>query len=279
MDSVQVVINSDKLKTTYSVKHDGEHWRLEPPPKFSVDSTKLDLWVNNIQSLHGGEIASETLSDDDKRTDLLLKPSMVLTMDYTKGDGGKAVWVLTAGQERAEDIFLYTNQRPTVYKLPASGLDMIRVPTEYFRDGKRPFHFPMEQVRVVELSSGSLNYKFKKNDLVWKVDGGDAGVELDQDKLIHMMQGLTDLEAQEYAPMAKAKGFKPNQKLVLRDEHDQVVFQMEWGDDFKATASYNKGMTFRWVKTNLEAEAMGVAAVRVTGLIDKNMVKTKTATK
>jgi hypothetical protein len=277
IESIDVTVDGDGLKDKYRILRDGELWKLDPQPSFATEASKIETWVNTVEGLKPPEVASETLSEDDKRTDLLLKPSVIVAIKYKKPDGAAADWTLTAGQERSSDIFMYTNQRPTVYKSPSKALDRVRVPRAYFRDGKKAFAFNMEKVHAIEIHDGAFHHRFKKTDLLWKLDDGaeSAKYQIEQDRLINMIQNLASLEAQEFP--SSAQGMKPDQRITLLDDKGGKVFEINWGDEYKSQVPYNKGLSFRYVKSNLEKEAMGVAASKIATLVDKSMIKPVTA--
>lgn len=201
---------------------------------------------------------------------------MRLTLNYKKADGSLADWVLTAGQDKDEDVYLYTNVKSTVYKIARATLNSVRVPEEYFRDGKKPFRFPLEQAREIELHQGKFNPTVKKADSSWKLEGVAADkFELDMNKLTTLLQNLNGLEAQEYMPARAAKNIKADQRVVVRGEGGQTLLDLSWGDEFKSKLPYNKGQTFRFVKSNMEKDVMGVNAKKIAQLIDPTMLKAK----
>ena len=273
IQSVDAEINLDNVKDKFSVSRDGTDWKLSPAPAFPVDKARLEFWVNSLQQINPQEVASETLSEEQKREFLLLKPSFVAHVHFRHDKGDNDEWTLTIGQDKAEDVYLYTNKSPVVYKTTRGSLDTVRIPREFFRDGKKPFQFPVEQARQIEIHDGGFSRTFRKNDLVWKLENPADGETLNQDKLVGLMQKITALEAHEFLPAKTAKGFKPTQQIVVRDDKGKTLFEMSWGDTYKALRTYNKGMTFQFVKTNLETDALGVNNTKLKGLVDHNMIE------
>jgi hypothetical protein len=269
IDSARVEINADiKDKYTLVKKTD---WAMEPAPGFAVDPARIAEWVKHVQALTPSEIVGETLSDEDKKNALLPKPSMILKLHYKEGE-----LTITAGQDKSDDVYLYTSARPTVYKAARSALDVIRVPKDYFRDGRKAFHFPVEQAREVMVHHGPFSHTFKKDDAGWKLaDGSEKEFTLDQDKLIAFFQNLNALEAQEFQPASAGKGYKPDQHIVVKGDKGQTLLDLSWGDEYKAKRPFNKGMTFRFVKTNLEKEVMGLQSPKITNLMESTMVTKK----
>ncbi|MGZ3724002.1 MAG: hypothetical protein ACXVA9_13760, partial [Bdellovibrionales bacterium] len=70
-----------------------------------------------------------------------------------------------------------------------------------------------------------------------------------------------------------------DQHILIRDSKGQTLLDLSWGDDFKAQQSWNKGMTFRFVKTNLEKEVLGVNAAKVASLVNAGFVTVKAENK
>jgi hypothetical protein len=270
VSSAEVVLEKEK----YGLKKDGDKWTMQPAPKFTIDNHRVERWLRNVQALSPADIASESLSEEDKRSDLLLKPSLTIKLDFKRADGAKGEWALTAGQDKAEDLYLFTNQRPTVYKTRNAALAEVRVPAAYFRDGKAPFHFDLEQAAEVEIINGAFKHKFKKDGGNWKLAEDDKN-ELVADKLVTFFQNLSDLESTDFMPAGQAKGFKSQAQVAVKDGKGLTLLALSWGDEYKTKQPYNKGMTFRYIKTNLEKEAMGVPTAKITSLMDTSMVKAK----
>jgi hypothetical protein len=200
-------------------------------------------------------------------------------LSIKKEDGSAAEWVLTAGQDKDSDVYLYTNQRGTVYKTDSSSLASIRVTPEYFRDGRRPFHFPLEQAQEIRVRNGAFHHVFKKDGSEWKLADGAAGDELDQEKLTTLLQTLGTLDAQEFLASGAGKGFRAEQTIEVVDSKGKTLFRLSWGDSYKAKLKFNRGQSFRYVKTNLEKDVMGLNAAKITSLVSPSLVRKKAKAK
>jgi len=263
-ERIEVQFGSEK----YVLKKEGEILAFDPKPAFKIDTAKVDQWLGAIYNLMPTEIVGDALTDEQRKLDLLVKPSFTMKVDYKNPTG---TWILTVGQDRADDVFLYTSARPTVYKTSSAALKTLRVGEVYFRDGKSPFHFDVEQVHDVLISQGKIQHNLVKEGSEWKAEAPD--LKVDGEKLGTFFQNIRNLEGQEFTK--SAKGLKPDQRIRLRDSQGQTLLDLTWGDEFKATQSWNKGMTFRYVQTNLEKDAMGVVATKISGLIDPKLVSKK----
>jgi hypothetical protein len=274
VEGASAEFNAD-VKDRFTIVRQGDKWLLDPKPAFTVDSDRIANWLVQIEQLTPSEIATDTPTDETRRTDLLLKPSAQITLHYKKADGGTGDWKLTIGQDKAGDVYLFSSSRPTVYKTASGAIDRLRVPKEYFRDGKRAFHFDVELAREIEVYSGGKPYKFRKDGATWKTVSGEG--ELQVDRLVSLIQKISQLEAQEFLPIDRAKGFTPAHQVVVRDDKGHVLLDLSWGDTYKSERPYNKGMTFRFVKTNLEKDAMGVSSVSLDALTSAPLVRTKSS--
>ena len=192
------------------------------------------------------------------------KPSVQATLHFKTPKGDKGVWNFAASSDVVDDAYVISSTRPTVYKIPAQNLVTFRSGVEIFRNGKKAFEFPIEQARQIEIYPEGKLQKFVKTGSDWKFEGGS---EVQSDKLVAVVQNIHELEARDFLPQAKAKGFKPEQRLVVRDEKGGVLLDLTWGDTFPSTGRFNKGMTFRFVKTNLEKDAMSVEAGAINHLL------------
>ena len=272
MDVESVEISLPDLKEKYIAKVAGGKWTLDPAPKFSVDGDRIEQWVEKLLSATATEIAADNPTADEKRNFLLLKPGFTAHVKYKKQDGTPSEWTFTAGQDRAEDVFVYSTSRDTVYKFNRSGLKGLRVPREYFRDGRSAFKFPLEKAAEIEIRQDSFHHKFKKEGADWKIDGAGSDLVLNQEKLVELMQRISRIEAQEFFPAKEAKGFKNFEGITIRDAQGGELFKLTWGDEYKGKRSFNEAMTFRAIRTNLESDAMGIDAAKFKTLVDPGLV-------
>lgn len=250
----QVTVSTDSFKGSYKIVKKGNDWTVEPKPEFLLDENKLETWLAQVHALTGIDVAAEALTDEQKRNLLLLKPSFTVDMKLERKDGKESEFSLTAGQDRGEDVFVYTGQRPTIYKFTKGQLANLRVPEEFFRDGKQPFKFPIDQAHDIRIGG----HHIVKDGSTWKLQDAKPDEELSSVRLQEILEDLAKFEALTYPSAKMAKGFKDEQKIVFRDSQGKVLFDLSWGDEFKAQETWNKGMTFRFVRSNLEKETMGV---------------------
>lgn len=277
--SAEAVIDGAGVKDKFKVIYENGKWRLDPVSTFAIDPDRVANWLTHVQQLTPTEIITDSPSPEDLRNFLLLKPSALVKIQFKKEDGTPGEWTLTLGQDKAEDIYVSSTSRPTVYKTLRPSVDNIRVSKDYFREGKQAFRFPVEEAAEIEVFAQGAKRQFRKEGSEWKLkgEGPTTDAELNGDKLVSLIQRINEFEAEERLPVKEAKGFKPEQQIVIRDGKGQVLLDLSWGDTFKGRRPFNKNMTFRFVKTNLEKDAMGVDKARVETLIDPQLVRIKAA--
>jgi hypothetical protein len=259
----EYVQDMDGKKLKFSVHKKGDEWDMEPSPGFKVDSSKIFAWVQNVKALSASEFPKEALDEESKRSFLLLKPSAVVTFTLDKKDP----WTLTLGQNKADEVYFYCSARPTIYKAHKTAFDSIRVPLEYFRDGRSAFKVPLEHAQTIEIHLPQLTAILHRDQGKWTSDAG----EVDQEKLVEMMQGLRTLEAYEFP--AQAKGMPAKPQITIKDAKGTVLLSVSWGDEYPAKDSFNKGMTFRYTQTNNEKTVMGVPKDKFDRLIGEGLIK------
>ncbi len=254
VERVDLNLEGDK----YSLVKTGGHWSIEPKPAFAVDEEKIEEWIERMQGFSPSEIVKDGIEARDKVEFLLLKPSFIASV-------GKD-WVFTAGQDRAEDVFVYTNKRNTIYKTSQSGLSDIRVKRSYFRNGHKGFSFPLEQVRRIEVAVNGNARAIVKNDSGWALEGADSkDFELDQGRLATFLQNVRSLNGKEF--FAKGEGFA-NPQIIMRDAKGGELFALSWGAQIK-------GKNDIYVRTNLEKEVMSLSKDKIDELIPREMVRKK----
>lgn len=275
IESATVELNLDGAKDKYSIKKVDGVLTVDPKPKFAVDPEKVRKWVGNLQTVTAVELSVDQPNAEDKRNFLLVKPSFIAKFHFKRKDGSEGDWSFTVGQDKAEDVYAVASTRDTVYKYSRNGLKDVRVSREYFREGKAPFKFPIEQATQVDLRQGEMNYKFKKDGAEWKLEGDGKDLKFDADKLVKLMQSLSNIEAAEFFPMKDLKGVKDSERLAVRDGKGAVLFEMSWGDEYQARQPYNKPLSLRMVKTNLSSDGMGIDAFKFKSLVDPALVTKK----
>lgn len=266
-DVQQIEVRIDAgIKDAYSFKRENDKWTMIPDPGFPVDTVKVNQWLQKVQGLTPSTIVAEEIREEDRIQYLLKKASLFVKMDG---------WELTLGQDKAGDVFLFTNKRPTLYKATVSAVDVLRVPKAYFRDGREPFKFDVELVKEVEVHSGPVQAIFVKKDSTWSLQGERKDEELDADKLVTLVQSLSNLEAQEFLGSEKGRGFPARPQVVLKDGAGKTLLAVSWGDEYKPKASYNKTYSFRYVRSSQAKEMVGLPKEKLDRLIDSGLIKKK----
>jgi hypothetical protein len=255
VNAVEVALDYLGEKQEYAVKRadDNALWKLEPDPGFAVDSAKVASWVQKIQALNGTEFMPEVPKG---------KPSLVLKL------GGSQI---TFSSDIADQVFVMADQRPAVYRVAASALDTLRVPKIYFRDGRAPFKFPVELVREIEIHSGEVNNQFVKKDANWEVKQPVAGVELDQEKLVSLIQSVQSLDAAEFVD--NGQGFPATPQLSFRDAAGKTLLTVAWGNAYKPKYSFNKGQSLIAVRVSGLKEVIGLPKDKLDHLVDSAIIR------
>ncbi len=242
------------------LKKDGR-WTIDPAPAYPLDAGKIEAWLERVQEFKPADIVKDELTEEDKRSLLLLVPSAKISLNGN--------WLLTIGQNRAEDVFLYTDKRPTIYKVSVAGISQVRVPAEFFRDGRKAFEFPVELARTIELKSKKIVANLKKTESGWVTDK-NADVS---NEAVEFMQALRGLEAKEFGA-AKAKTGIASAQILVKDNQGIEIFTLAWGDEYKARALSNNGASFRYARTNLEKETFGLPNEKLEALVRALAIKT-----
>lgn len=174
---------------------------------------------------------------------------------------------MVVGQDLAEDVYLYTEQRETIYKSSVAAMNDIRVKPSYFRNARKGFAFPLEQVRRIEVSVNKKDRAIVKNGSEWSLEGADSkDYELDTVKLATFLQNVRSLSGKEFYP--KGEGFPEKPQLVMVGADGQPLFQLWWGAAIKGTNDV-------YAKTNLEKEVMSLSKENIDELIPRELVRKK----
>ena len=270
IQSVEVELDYLGVKKKMKLTVEASQWKLTPAVAFPLDHERIDHWVKRMQNLIPSEIVKDEITEETKKEFLLSKPSMIVKLNF--GDQGGESWTLTVGQDRAEEVFVYTDVRPTIYKSGTAALRQIRAGPEFFRDGRAPFKFEMEKVTQVEVSQPQFNHLFKKDVNDWAFAGDDKTVKVDPEKLKGFFQNLGTLEAHEFVT-GRPAGFKPTHRAVLKDAQGKVVYEVSWGGAHKSSLPQNQGIPLQLVKASLSDSLVAVPAEKLAALLSQPLIQ------
>lgn len=255
---VEIHLDYAGMKENYALKRtagDKTEWTMTPDPGFPLDSMKIQAWVQKLAGVTGTDFVSEI-------------PKGLPSMTAKLGE-----WTITFSQDTDGGVYITSNKNPFVYKTAASALTLVRVPRIYFRDGKLPFQFDLEQVREIRVS-GKVNESFVRKDQSWELKRAAADKELDQEKLIQMVQNIKSLEAADFDAPQSAAG--EQQQVDMLGAKGEVLFSMNWGGEYKSPRIFNKGQELRVVRISGGKIPIGVAKDKLDRLVDSAIIKRKT---
>jgi hypothetical protein len=243
----------ERENITYTIaKKDGQ-WQIEPKPSFSLDTSKIEAWIERVQEFKPADIVKDEISEEDKRSYLLLVPSAKIQLNGS--------WQLIIGQDRAQDVFLFTNRKTTIYKVSTQGISEIRVGPEFFRDGRKPFDFPVELARSIEIRDGKIAVTLNKTDTGWATEkGADVSTAA-----VSFMQTLKGLEGLEFGGPQKTGITSP--QILVKDKDGKELLTLAWGAEYKAREDYNDGASLKYARTNLESAVMGLSKEKLEYLM------------
>ncbi|MGE4131223.1 MAG: DUF4340 domain-containing protein [Bdellovibrionales bacterium] len=264
---VEVQFHGEGGSKSYSfLKGEDGKWAMEPKPDHPVDSDKIKNFVTTIKGFTATEIVSDTMSDEDRRNYLLLKPLTVISFDD---------WNMTVGQSKAEDIFLYTNKNPFIYKTSAANLREIAVGPEFFRNGRAPFKLEMDLVREIDIQTKDLKASFVKKESSWTSKNELKDKVLDEEKLVELVRDVQNLDAKEFFKTSVQTGWPSVPQVSLKDKEGKIVFAVTWGGEFKPKQGPNKDVPMRYVRTSQGREIFGLQKDKVDHLIKSDILKKK----
>jgi hypothetical protein len=264
---------------SYTLTKSGDAWTAsataaKAAKPVAVDGKKISEWLEKLQDLSPNEIVKDQIDPADKANYLLTKPSLSVLYKFKKEDGSEGQWQLILGQDKAEEIFVYTDERPTLYKLVKSQLERVAVKLEFFRETKSPFQLPVEAARQIVIRTDKMFRTFKKTNADWELVDPDKDLDLNREKLVQLLQNVRAVEGLEYLRSSATIEGKP--QLEVKDEKGSVVFSLHWGKEFRAETPYFKGKVVYPVKTSLSPEVVAVEKDKIDHLIDSDIIVSKT---
>lgn len=116
-----------------------------------------------------------------------------------------------------------------VYKLDQQGFDKISFATLLsLRERKSPFQFDPAPVKKLQIHTALKKNEFKQDGNVWQLIPPLPDTEVRQDQIRDLIDRLKAAEVSDYTNSTVAKNFKPENRIHLKDEKDQTVFELMW---------------------------------------------------
>jgi hypothetical protein len=120
------------------------------------------------------------------------------------------------------------------------------------------------------------NIRLVKKDGQWTPVQPVSGKEVDQSAVDGLLSKLKEMEARYYLGNKKKRGFgKESNSLKLADTEGKPLFEMTWGDSFKAKSEIKSAPDeeLYYTQTNLASELLGVSVGKINELPRQTLLR------
>lgn len=146
-------------------------------------------------------------------------------------------WVADIHQAADKSLYAVVADPAFVLKVDPGQMDkFLNMTLMSLRDRKEAFDFQNLLVRQIDISTPLKKMTLTKDQETWKILG-DEKSNVDQNAVRSFIARLSDSAVTEYLEEAEQRGFKnPDNKILLRDENQKVLYELSWGPTHKKKA-------------------------------------------
>jgi hypothetical protein len=238
IDALSIQSQKDK----FELSHKKDLWVSESQPTWALDQNKVRELLTALNEISAAEYLQTV------PTTAALKTRVTLKI-------GEKNWTAELRQTPENNNFAVTSDPQFSMKLAPGKVDkFLDLTLDSLRDRKEPFGFKNLAVRRIELQSELKKTILVKEKDDWKVDLGSGTTDaknvakgdlkavekdiqkaaeknaVDNEAVKNFIAKLSQSEVSEYVSPAEAKAFQnPGNRIVLKDEKQQVLFDLSWG--------------------------------------------------
>jgi uncharacterized protein DUF4340 len=204
------------------VNKDGK-WINEKNPKLKLDQNKVREILTSLNEIRATEFL-------DKGPAAASQAKITLKLKDKS-------WSGEIKQDASKVFYGITSDPVFNLKLEAGQVDkFVNMTLMGLRDRKEPFDFQNLIVRRIEVSTPLKKFTLIKDAETWMLEG-DAKAAIDQNAVRGFITRLSDTGVTEYLEKKEQAGFKdPQNKMVLKDENQKVLFEVTWGPELTKKA-------------------------------------------
>lgn len=258
------------------VRRDGK-WTYEKDPSVILKDDEVDRYLSEITNYRASDFVEEETTPQVLARYGLDKPQLAieLWLENEKGDGPH--WWLKASKPKlGKEGFAYYSGRSTVYKVAEDTVQRLSKNLDALRNKKIPFEFKSDSVGELSLRTSLTDIRLVKKDGQWNPVQPVSGKEVDQSAVDGLLSKLKEMEARYYLGDKKKKGLgKESNSLKLADTEGKPLFEMTWGDSFKAKSEIKSAPDeeLYYTQTNLASELLGVSVGKINELPRQTLLR------
>lgn len=145
-------------------------------------------------------------------------------------------WAVDVNQSEKENTLYALTDRPTrLLKLDKTIWEFLgNLNLDSLRDRVSITRFNLDEVKSLYFKSADKILKFYKKKDQWQFDGSlNSTQSFNSAQFVRLLNRLHDLEISEFIDKKKVDQFKGDRMLILKSDSDHLVYQLNWGPEFK----------------------------------------------
>ncbi len=245
--------NKDKFTL---IRGEDMAWRIAEAPGLEIDGEKVQKYIEDIKNIRALDFQSEKPSAAARKQYSIHSPIMKVTADIPDT---KSQWMIEVGAEKDAAHYGISSSIDAIFRLSVNDGEQLRRDRGYFRNGKVPFKFPMEQAGEIRVKSDAKQWTFKKDGAGWKL-ADVANAIANTESLQQLVEKVGSLEAKEFLVNAKGAKVTGSKQIEFRSNDGKSLLNLSFGESFTPQAGINKGTQLVYAKSSLAPETLAIAA-------------------
>lgn len=119
-------------KKALRIENVDSQWLLDGDKNFPVDDSKINNLISSLENFRAADVSAEDQSQKSLKEHNLLNPEVKIVIDF-EGDGPSRELFVSPLPKDLGDVYIYTNNRPFIYKTYKSIAEKWKVVKEDFK--------------------------------------------------------------------------------------------------------------------------------------------------
>lgn len=186
------------------------------------------------------------------------KPVVHVEIGSAQGD-----WAVDININEEENAVYALTDRPTrLLKLDPSSWEFFgNLSLDSLRDRVSVTRFSLNQVQKMYVKLAGQELNFVKVDDKWKQEGAETA-EQQSELILETIGRIHDLEISEFIDRKQGDHFKGNDMVILKTEANNLVYQLNWGPEFKIKKN-NKEKDYYYARTQISSSIFAIEKERI----------------
>lgn len=241
---------------------------------YVLDQSKVNDFLRKIS-----EAVIQDYIFDGEPSQSLLAEKGILKKPYVKVEffTSDGAWSTQVNIHEADNAVYALTDRPTrLVKLNASLWEFFgNMNLDSLRDRVSVTRFNIANVKKIFFKYQKKEFNFIKLKDQWNpVETIAENIEFDEKKLIQTLNKIHDLEISEFIDKKQVSQFQGKEMIILKSETDNLVYQLNWGPEFKMKKN-EQDKNYFYARTQVSSSIFALEKEKIEGLGLDQILKQK----